>query len=298
MTAFGDGTFNFGPTGASCTGEDAILDLQRAARRWRRARKLVAVVQHLHDVERHLSSGGTTVLMGLGLLPTATATKSERRDRRQCAQFRRRRDGHARGRDLRRLRFPAQRQCHYRGRQLHHDQRRDAARHQRLDERFQGGTMLGTGVYTLTGYFAAGATRGGNVTCTSGRRPASPKRRHDRLRRGLPRHVQRLQPNLRGRGILPRRRLYATSLSPLRPAAPYQQLVVVGPLIASGVTAGTCSLPPALQARSLSGAFYTPNGQIYMNWRRRGAASGGCLEIIAQSFRSRKGPAPPPPAPP
>jgi hypothetical protein len=66
----------------------------------------------------------------------------------------------------------------------------------------------------------------------------------------------------------------------------YQQLVVVGPTVASGVTAGT--LLTAGSGATLSGAFYTPNGQIYMNGGAS-AVSGGCLEIIGSIIQVTQG---------
>jgi len=145
----------------------------------------------------------------------------------------------------------------------------------------QGAMTLAPGVYTMTGYFAAGATAGGNVngvgvagsgvTIVYGG--------------AYPGTFSGSSPSCAGAGFCLGAG-YSTVTLTAPTSGTYQQLVVVGPTVASGVTAGT--LLTAGSGATLSGAFYTPNGQIYMNGGAS-AVSGGCLEIIGSIIQVTQG---------
>jgi hypothetical protein len=148
-----------------------------------------------------------------------------------------------------------------------------------------GGTILGAGVYTLTGYFAAGATSGGNVTCNGASVGVSGSGVTIVYDGAYPGTFSASSPTCAGAGFC-----LGAGFSDVTLTAPtsgtYEQLVVVGPTIASGVTAGT--LFTAGSGATLSGAFYTPNGQIYMNGGAS-AVAGGCLEIVASIIQVTEG---------
>jgi hypothetical protein len=136
----------------------------------------------------------------------------------------------------------------------------------------------------MTGYFAAGATAGGNVngvgvagsgvTIVYGG--------------AYPGTFSASSPTCAGAGFC-----IGAGYSTVDLTAPtsgtYNQLVVVGPSVASGVTAGALFTAGA-SSTILSGALYMPNGQIYMNGA--GAVSsgtGGCLEIVASIIQVTQG---------
>lgn len=148
-----------------------------------------------------------------------------------------------------------------------------------------GGAILGAGVYTLTGYFAAGANSGGNVTCNGASIGVSGSGVTIVYDGAYPGTFSASNPTCAGAGFC-----LGAGFSDVTLTAPtsgaYEQLVVVGPTVASGVTAGT--LLTAGSGATLSGAFYTPNGQIYMNGGAS-AESGGCLEIIGSIIQVTEG---------
>ncbi len=137
-----------------------------------------------------------------------------------------------------------------------------------------GGVTLGTGVYTINGYVAAGASGGGDVTCNgvdtgvagtgvtlviSGTSTAS--------------------GNCSGQVFC-----LGAGYSNVSLTAPssgsYNDLLVVGPTSGAIGTAGAMFTAGASNA-TLSGAFYFPKGPVSLN----GGASltygaGGCLQII------------------
>jgi hypothetical protein len=148
----------------------------------------------------------------------------------------------------------------------------------------QGAMTLGSGVYTLTGYFAAGATAGGNVngvgvagsgvTIVYGG--------------AYPGAFSASSPTCAGAGFC-----VGAGYSTVDLTAPtsgtYNQLVVVGPTVASGVTAGALFTAGA-SSTVLSGALYMPNGQIYMNGAGSvSSGTGGCLEIVASIIQVTQG---------
>ncbi len=148
----------------------------------------------------------------------------------------------------------------------------------------QGAMTLAPGVYTMSGYFAAGATAGGNVdgvgvagsgvTIVYGG--------------AYPGTFSASSPTCAGAGFC-----VGAGYSTVDLTAPtsgtYNQLVVVGPTVASGVTAGALFTAGATST-VLSGALYVPNGQIYMNGAGSvSSGTGGCLEIIASIIQVTEG---------
>jgi hypothetical protein len=148
----------------------------------------------------------------------------------------------------------------------------------------QGAMTLGSGVYTLTGYFAAGATSGGNVngvgvagsgvTIVYGG--------------AYPGTFSPSSPSCAGAGFCIGAG-YGTVNLTAPTSGTYNQLVVVGPSVASGITAGALFTAGA-SSTLLSGALYMPNGQIYMNGGASAAnVTGGCLEIVGSIIQVTQG---------
>ena len=149
-----------------------------------------------------------------------------------------------------------------------------AARHQGLDE-FPA-AILGAGVYTLTGYFAAGATSGGNVTLQRhvGRRVW--KRRHNRLWRRT--HVSPQQPARHGLCLRRLHGLHASSSDQQQPTKPrcrrpFDRRHGRWRVFCAGASNAI-----------VSGAVYSPTGAFYMSGGASvGNGANGCLEIVANT---------------
>ncbi|QGM45943.1 Tad domain-containing protein [Methylocystis heyeri] len=156
----------------------------------------------------------------------------------------------------------------------------------------QGGTVLGTGVYTVAGYFGAGISSGGAVTCTipnyNGGGSSSSQ-----------------SVGVYGYGVTvayganaiaytdSSRNAYGfyvgagftnfTLVAPTSSTAGTQNLAVAGPM--AGGTAAGIFLGAGASNTTISGALYTPTGPFSMS----GGASvvngaGACLEIVAQTI--------------
>ncbi len=154
----------------------------------------------------------------------------------------------------------------------------------------QGGTVLGTGVYTLAGYFGAGINAGGAVTCTipnyNGTTSASSQ-----------------SVGVYGYGVTITYGADAiaytsgglsygfyvsagftdfTLLAPTSSSAATENLAVAGPL-AGGTAAGVFFGAGASNA-IVSGAMYSPTGAFYMSGGASvGNGANGCLEIVANT---------------
>jgi len=288
VTAFGAGTFNFGSTGATCNGEGAFSicngggsTLEMGSASSLSSSSTFALSNGVY------TSGGTTVLMGLEgasspansnsfeigagtdgnalfLTGGAIVTLADTEDGTGVFQLTGNVNSAGGG-------------CTTISAATQHDIKGSF--------NVSGGTILGAGVYTLTGYFAAGATSGGNVTCNGTSVGVSGSGVTIVYDGAYPGTFSASSPTCAGAGFC-----LGAGFSNVTLTAPtsgtYEQLVVVGPTIASGVTAGT--LLTAGSGATLSGAFYTPNGQIYMNGGAS-AVSGGCLEIVGSIIQVTEG---------
>ena len=126
--------------------------------------------------------------------------------------------------------------------------------------------MLGAGVYTLTGYFAAGATSGGNVTCNGTSVGVSGSNVTIVYDGAYPGTFSASSPTCAGAGFC-----LGAGFSNVTLTAPtsgtYQQLVVVGPTVASGVTAGTL-FTAALRRDAFRRVLYAEWPNLH-EWRAR-----------------------------
>ncbi|MGA9824542.1 MAG: hypothetical protein WBQ53_06815 [Methylocystis sp.] len=288
VTAFGAGIFNFGSTGATCNGEGAFSICNGGGSTLEMGSASSLTSSSTFTLSNGVyTSGGTTVLMGLQgtsspansnsfnigpgtdgnalfLTGGAIVTLADTEDGTGVFQLTGNVNSAGGG-------------CTTISAATQHDIKGSF--------NVSGGTMLGAGVYTLTGYFAAGATSGGNVTCNGTSVGVSASGVTIVYDGAYPGTFSASSPTCAGAGFC-----LGAGFSNVTLTAPtsgtYQQLVVVGPAIASGVTAGT--LLTAGSGATLSGAFYTPNGQIYMNGGAS-AVSGGCLEVIGSIIQVTQG---------
>jgi heme/copper-type cytochrome/quinol oxidase subunit 2 len=147
----------------------------------------------------------------------------------------------------------------------------------------QGGTVLGSGVYTLAGYFGAGINSGGAVTC--------------------PVNGVNTTVGVYGNGVTITYGADAaaytsgglsygfyvaagftdfTLLAPTSSSAATENLAIAGP--ASGGTAAGVFFGSGASNAVVSGAIYSPTGPFYMSGGASiGNGSSGCLEIVANS---------------
>jgi len=288
VTAFGAGTFNFGSTGATCNGEGTFSICNGGGSTLEMGSASSLSLSSTFALSNGVyTSGGTTVLMGLEGAGTGADSNS--------FEIGAGTDGNAlfltggaivtladteNGTGVFQLTGnvnSAGGGCTTISAATQHDIKGSF--------NLSGGTILGAGVYTLTGYFAAGATSGGNVTCNGTSVGVSGSNVTIVYDGAYPGTFSASSPTCAGAGFC-----LGAGFSNVTLTAPttgtYQQLVVVGPTVASGVTAGT--LLTAGSGATLSGAFYTPNGQIYMNGGAS-AVSGGCLEVIGSIIQVTQG---------
>jgi len=288
VTAFGAGTFNFGSTGATCNGEGTFSICNGGGSTLEMGSASSLSLSSTFALSNGVyTSGGTTVLMGLEGAGTGADSNS--------FEIGAGTDGNAlfltggaivtladteNGTGVFQLTGnvnSAGGGCTTISAATQHDIKGSF--------NLSGGTILGAGVYTLTGYFAAGATSGGNVTCNGASVGVSGSGVTIVYDGAYPGTFSASSPTCAGAGFC-----LGAGFSNVTLTAPtsgtYEQLVVVGPTIASGVTAGT--LLTAGSGATLSGAFYTPNGQIYMNGGAS-AVSGGCLEVIGSIIQVTQG---------
>lgn len=137
-----------------------------------------------------------------------------------------------------------------------------------------GGTILGSGVYTVTGYVALGANGGGNVTCNGSSVGMSGT--------GVT-FVIGASTTISSGTCSGQAFCVASGYSSVTLTAPttgaLANLVVVGPTSTTNTAGATFA--EGATTTSLSGAFYFPNGALSLSGGANvGNGSGQCLEFI------------------
>jgi hypothetical protein len=152
----------------------------------------------------------------------------------------------------------------------------------------QGGTVLGTGVYTLAGYFGAGINAGGAVTCTIPNYNGTTSSSSQAV--GVYGHGVTITYGADAIAYTSGGLSYGfyvsagfTNFTLLAPSTgSTADLVVAGPL--TGGTAAGVFFGAGASNAIVSGAMYSPTGAFYMSGGATvGNGANGCLEIIANT---------------
>ena len=154
----------------------------------------------------------------------------------------------------------------------------------------QGGTVLGTGVYTLAGYFGAGINAGGAVTCTIPNYNGTTSSSSQAV--GVYGYGVTITYGADAIAYTSGGLSYGfyvsagftdfTLLAPTSSSAATENLVVAGPL--TGGTAAGVFFGAGASNAIVSGAVYSPTGAFYMSGGASvGNGANGCLEIVANT---------------
>jgi hypothetical protein len=137
-----------------------------------------------------------------------------------------------------------------------------------------GGTTLGTGVYTVTGYVAFGSGGGGDVTC--GGSPVGVSGSNVTL---VINGTTVASGSCAGAAFC-----VAAGFGHVTLTAPTsgtdQDLLVVGPSSTSAHKTAGATFAEGASGTTLTGAFYLPNGPVSLSGSGTINNAGGCLELI------------------
>ena len=141
-----------------------------------------------------------------------------------------------------------------------------------------GGTTLGSGIYTVTGYVAFGDNNGGDVTCNGTSVGVSGSNVTFIIgASALPSN------NCAGEAFC-----VAAGFGDVTLTAPSsgtaEDLLVIGPASTSKNPTAGAAFTQGSSGTTLSGAFYFPNGQVSMSGSGTISSGGGCLELIGSQI--------------
>ncbi len=140
-----------------------------------------------------------------------------------------------------------------------------------------GGIILGSGVYTVDGYMAVGASGGGNVTCNS----VSVGVLASNVTIVISGKVLPASGNCIGLAFCVGAG-YSTYVLTAPGSGDLANLALIGPQ-SSANTAGATFMQGATGAQ-ITGAFYFPNGPLAMSGGAGLSDGGGCLQLVASKI--------------